>query len=93
MLYEKDHSYSEQELENFEGSFSSSISKMVSKQLRLSDQDERQTDGAVHSDTIEPVLEKGFWNHGADNFSETQWIGHIYKGSNKVRFEYCKTSH
>ena len=68
-----------------ERSLSSSISKMVSKL-------KRQTDGAVHWDTIKPVLEKRFRNHGAESFSETQWIEHIYKGSNKVRFEYCDFS-
>ena len=75
-----------------ERSLSSSISKMVSKLIRHFDQEERQTDGAVHWDTIKPVLEKGFRSHGAESFSETQWIVHIYKGSNKVRFEYCDFS-
>ena len=71
-----------------ERSLSSSISKMVLKLIRYFDQDERQTDGVVHWVTIKPVLEKGFRNHDAENFLETQWIEHIHKGSNKVRFEY-----
>ena len=99
MLYDKDHSCAGKKLENIlnypsysERSLSSSISKMVSKLIRHFDQEERQTDGAVHWDTIKPVLEKGFRSHGVESFSETQWIEHIYKGSNKVRFEYCDFS-
>ena len=38
------------------------------------------------------MLDKGFRNHGAEKFPETQWIEHIYKGSNKVRLEYCDFS-
>ena len=30
--------------------------------------------------------------HDAENFLETQWIEHIHKGRNKVRFEYWETS-
>ena len=43
-------------------------------------------------DTIKPVLEKGFKDQDAEKCSESQWLEHVYKGSNEVRFEYCETS-
>ena len=43
-------------------------------------------------DAIKSELEKGFKDQGAEKFSESQWLEHVYKGSNKVRFEYCETS-
>ena len=73
-------------------SLSSQLSRMVSKLLRHFDQDERQTDGAVHWDTTKPVLVKGLKEKGAEEFSESEWIDHKFKGSNKVRFECCETS-
>ena len=62
------------------------------KLLRHFDQDERETDGAVHWDTIRPELWRGFWENDAEEFKYSESIDHIHKGSNKVRFEYCETS-
>ena len=64
---------------------------MVSKLVRHFDQDERHTDAAVHWDTIKPVLVRGFKDHVAERFTESQWIEHIYKRSNEVGFECCET--
>ena len=55
--------------------------KMVTKLVRHFDQDERQTDAAVHWDSIRPVLLKAFADMGASEFSEQAWIQHIHKGS------------
>ena len=64
-------------------SLSSAISKTVAKLVRHFDQDERQTDAAVHWDSIRPVLLKAFADMGASEFSEQEWIQHIHKGSFK----------
>ena len=65
---------------------------MASKMVRHFDQDERQTDGAVHGDSLKSLLVKGFRKNGAENLSDSEWIDHIQQGSNKVRFEHCETS-
>ena len=59
---------------------------MTSKMVRHFDQDERQTDGAVHWDSLKSVLVKGFRRNGAENFPDSEWIDHIQQGSNKVNF-------
>ena len=41
-------------------SLGNSVSKMVTRMVRRRDQDERQSDGAMHWDTIRPVLLKAF---------------------------------
>ena len=38
-------------------------------------------------DTIKPVLVKEFKEKSAEEFSESEWIDHKFKGSDKVRFE------
>ena len=43
-------------------------------------------------DAIKSELVQGFKDKGAEKFSESQWLDHLYNGSNKVRFEYCETS-
>ena len=53
-----------------ERSLSSAISKTVTKLVRHFDQDERQTDAAVHWDSIGPVLLNAFADMGASEFSE-----------------------
>ena len=70
---------------------SSAISKMVTKLVRHFDQDERQTDAAVHWDSIRPVLLKTLADKGAQEFSEQEWIQHVRQGSEatclfRVRF-------
>ena len=61
---------------------------MVTKMLHY-DQDERQTDGSRHWDTIRPVLLKAFAQERARDFDEGCWLHLIHEGSNKKRLEYC----
>ena len=63
------------------------------KLVRHFDQDDRQTDAAVHWESIRPVLLKAFADKGAHEFSEQEWIQLFHQGSKKVRFEYCENSH
>ena len=44
--------------------------------------DERESDGCS--------LE--FYGSGGRTFSDTDWLQHIYEGSNKMRFQYCMSS-
>ena len=67
-------------------------SKMVTTMLRDYDQDERQTDGSRHWDTIRRVLLKAF-AQGARDFDEAFWFHIIHEGSNRKRLEYCKDNH
>ena len=60
--------------------------------VRHCDQDERQSDAALHWDTIRPVLLKAFAKLGAQNFSQKLWLRLIHEGSSKTRFEYCEGS-
>ena len=68
------------------------VSKMVTRMVRHYDQDERQSDEALHWDTIRPVLLKPFARHGARDFSEKHWLRLVHEGSSKTRFEYCEDS-
>ena len=34
--------------------------------------------------------EKRFGKAAGQKFSDSDWLQHIYKGSNKTRFQYCK---
>ena len=54
--------------------FSTAISKMVTKLVRHVDQDERQTDVAEHCDSIRPVLLRALADKRAHEFSEQEWI-------------------
>ena len=60
--------------------------------MRHYDQDERETDGEVHKNTVNPKLLKDFEDKGARKFSDKEWLQHVYEGSNKTRFEYCENS-
>ena len=71
---------------------SSYISKMVTKMVRHHDQDERDHDGAVHWNTMYPVLLRKFGDQIGRRCTDKDWIGHIHFGSNKTRFEYCLNS-
>ena len=42
------------------GNLANAVSKIVTTMVRLSDQDERQSDAAFHWDTVRPVLLKAF---------------------------------
>ena len=59
--------------------------------VRHHDRDERQSDAALHRDTMRPVV-KAFAKHGARDFSENHWLRLIHEGSNKTRFEICEDS-
>ena len=52
------------------GDLAIAVSKMVTIMVRHYDQDERQSDGSVHWDTIRPGLLKAFAKRGARDFSE-----------------------
>ena len=60
--------------------------------LRQYDQEELETDGAVHWNTINPKLLRAFGDKGARKFLDKDWLQHIYEESNKTRFEYCENS-
>ena len=66
--------------------------KMVTRMVRHNDQDERQSDAALHWDTIRPVLLKSCAKHGARGFSDQQWLRLIHQGSSKTRFDCCENS-
>ena len=76
--------------ESFKGdSLSAEISKLVMRLVRRYDQDERATDGAVHWNSMNPILRKAFQKFGGQKFSDTDRLQHMYHGSNKMRFQYC----
>ena len=67
-----------------------SVSKMVTTMLRHFDQEERQTDGSRHCDSIEPVLMRAFAHEGAQDFSDINWLRLIHKARilHRYRWEY-----
>ena len=78
---------------SFKGrSLLATISKLVVRLVRHYDQEERETDGAVHWDTMNPKLLRAFGHQGTRYVSEKDWLRHIFEGSNKTRFEYCLNS-
>ena len=77
---------------SYGGSLSTAISRMVTRLVPRYDQYERQSDAALHWDTIRPKLLRAFADRGARYFSETDWLRHIDDGSNKTRFGYCEDS-
>ena len=58
---------------------SAAISKLVMRLVRHYDEEERESDGAVHWDTIHPKLLRAFGHQGARDFSEKNWLQHIMK--------------
>ena len=68
------------------------ISKLVMRLVRHFDQEERETDGGVHWHSMGPKLRKAFQKAGGRKFSDTDWLQHIYEGSNQMRFQYCMSS-
>ena len=74
------------------GDLAIAVSKMVTRIGASYDQDERQSDGSMHWDTIRPVLLKAFAKHGARDVSEKYWFFLIHEGSSKARIEYCEDS-
>ena len=77
---------------SYGGAFSKAVSKMVTRRVRHYDQDERQSDAALHWDTTRPVLLKVFAKHGAREISEKHWFRLVCEGSSKTRVEYCEDS-
>ena len=71
-------------------SFEIRISKCVKKQVRLHDQDERETVGAMYWDVILPVFRGRFRNQLEKEFTDEDWLHSFYLGSIKTRFEICK---
>ena len=71
--------------------FEAEVSKWVMRLVRRNDQHERGTD-AVHWKSMGPKLRKTFQKAGGQNFSDSDWLQRIFKGSNKTRFQYCKNS-
>ena len=65
---------------------------MVARMVRHYDQDERQSDAAIHWDTIRLVLLNAFAKHGTQDSSEKHWLRLVHEGSSKTRVEYCEDS-
>ena len=68
------------------------IPKLVIKMTRHMILQERESDGAVHWKSMASKLRCAFLKDGGDTFSDFDWIIHIWKGSSKIRFQYCKNS-
>ena len=71
------------------GYSATAVSKMGTQMLRHYDQEERQTDGSRHWDTIRPTLVRAFAREEARDFDDGYWLKLIHEGSNKMRIEYC----
>ena len=54
--------------------------------VRRYDPDERETEGAVHWNSMGPKLRKAFQKFGGRNLSDMDWLQYSYQGSNKMRF-------
>ena len=67
-----------------------SVSKMVTTMQRHFHQEERQTDGSRHWDSIEPVLMRAFADQGARDFDDGFWLRMIHDGGTKKLLEYCQ---
>ena len=74
-----------------------SISKTVTTMLRHFDQEERQTDGSRHWDSIKLVLERKFAREGARDSSDEAWLQKFFcravqrRESNtaKTKMDFC----
>ena len=71
------------------GYLATAVSKMVTNLLRHSDQEERQTDGSRHWETIGPTLVRAFARREARDFDDRYWLTLIHEGRNNMRIEYC----
>ena len=61
--------------ESFEGdSLHAEISKLVMRLVRHHDQDEQETDGAFHWNSMGPKLRRAFLKAGGRKFSDTDWL-------------------
>ena len=78
---------------SFKGeSLQAEISKLVVRLVLRFDQDERETDGAVHWNSMGLKLRNAFQKSGGRKFSDVDWLQHIFQGSSKMRFKYCQNS-
>ena len=55
------------------------VSKLVMRVVCRYDQDERETDGAVHWNSMGPKLRKAFQKAGGRKFSGSDWLQYIMK--------------
>ena len=78
---------------SFKGkSLSTAISKLVTRLVRHYDQEERETDGAVHWNATNPKLLRAFGDKRARKFSDKDWLQQIDEGSDKTSVECCENS-
>ena len=68
--------------------FEAEVSKLVMRLVRRYDQDERETDGAVHWNSMSPKLRKAFQKAGGQKLSDSDWLQYAHEGSNKTRFQH-----
>ena len=66
------------------------VSKTVTTMLRHFDQDERETDGSRHWESIKSILVRKFAREGARDFSDETRLQKIFEGSSKKIVEYSK---
>ena len=80
-------------LRSFDGdSLKAEISELVMRVQCCDDQDEREMDGAVHWNSMDPKLRNAFQKYGGREFLDTDWLQHLFHGSSKMRFQYCVNS-
>ena len=65
-------------------SLSAEISKLVMRFIHHYDQDERETDAAIHWNSIVPKLRKAFRSSAGQEFSNKVWRQHIHEGNTKI---------
>ena len=58
--------------------------------VRPHDQDERETNGAMHGNRVIPVLKGRFRSQLEKEFADKDWLHCLFLGSIKTRFEICK---
>ena len=68
------------------------ISKLVMRLVRCYDQDERETDGSLHCNSMGQKLRRAFLKAGGQKFSDSDWLQHVYEGRNKTTFQCCMNS-
>ena len=78
---------------HFKGkTFEAEVSTLVMRLVRRHDQDERETEGAVHLSSMCPKLWEPLRKAGRQKFSDSDWLRYMYEGSNKTVFQHCKNS-
>ena len=68
------------------------ILKFVTKMWRHCEQEERDSDEAVHWDSACSRLLSELGSRMGQHCSHRAWLQAVHEGSNKTRFEYCKNS-